>query len=183
MEFFSPVTSLNAVKVDAIISSISNNYQRAHDISFSDLYYTSTFAIITAENNKAKTLDDFPKDAKIGVQNGSTMKNIINSYNRFSNKSLKIVSLSSNLILIEKLKLAEIDGLIIENAQAHGFMKNIPELKSQSVKDDLYIDEEENRYVVGFKKDSTLTDEINKGIESLNASAQIEALLKKWNLK
>ncbi len=183
MEFSSLIPSLNSDKVDVIISSISKNAERMDNVSFSDPYYTSTFAIIMMKDNDAKTLDDFPKNAKIGAQTGTTMESFANSYSDSSDKSLEIVSMGSNFLLIEKLKLGEIDALIVEDAQAPSFIKNIPELKSESIEDDVYIDEEENSYVIGVKKYSSLVDEINKGIENLNADGKIELLLKKWDLR
>ena len=183
MEFSSLIPSLNSGKVDVIISSISRTSERVGNVSFSDPYYTSTFAIIMAKDTDAKTLDDFSKNAKIGVQTGTTMESFANSYNDSSDKSLEIVSLGSNFLLIEKLKLGEINALIVEDAQAPSFIKNIPELKSEPIEDDVYIDEEENSYVVAVKKGSSLVEKINKGIESLNANGQIELLLKKWDLR
>ena len=183
MEFSSLIPSLNSGKVDVIISSISRTSERVDNVSFSDPYYTSTFAIIMAKDTDAKTLDDFSKNAKIGVQTGTTMESFASSYNDSSDKSLEIVSLSSNFLLIEKLKLGEINALIVEDAQAPSFIKNIPELKSEPIEDNVYIDEEENSYVVAVKKGSSLVEKINKGIESLNANGQIELLLKKWNLR
>jgi ABC-type amino acid transport substrate-binding protein len=183
MEFSSLIPSLNSGKVDVIVSSISKNSERIDNVSFSDPYYTSAFAIIMMKDNDAKTLDDFPKDAKIGVQTGTTMESFANDYNDSSDKSLKIVSMGSNFLLIEKLKLGEIDALIVEDAQAPSFIKNISELKSEHIGDDVYIDEEENSYVIGVKKGSSLVDELNKGIESLNADGKIELLLKKWGLR
>lgn len=183
MEFSSLIPSLNSGKLDVIISSISRTSERVDNVSFSDPYYTSTFAIIMAKDTDAKTLDDFSKNAKIGVQTGTTMESFANSYNDSSDKSLEIVSLSSNFLLIEKLKLGEINALIVEYAQAPSFIKNIPELKSEPIEDNVYIDEEENSYVVAVKKGSSLVEKINKGIEGLNANGQIELLLKKWNLR
>jgi len=183
MEFSSLIPSLNSDKVDVVISSISKNSEREENVSFSDPYYTSKFAIIMANDTDAKMLDDFPKNAKIGVQTGTTMESFVNSYNDSSDKPLKIVSMGSNFLLIEKLRLGEIDALIVEDAQAPSFIKNIPKLKSEPIEDDVYIDEEENSYVIGVKKDSNLVDELNKGIESLNADGKIELLLKKWGLR
>ena len=183
MEFSSIIPSLNSGKINLIISSLSKNSEREKNISFSDPYYTSAFSIITTKDNDVKTLDDFPKNAKIGVQTGSTMESFVNNYNESSDKSLEIVSLGSNFLLLEKLKLGEINALIVEDAQAPNFIKNMPELKSESVEDNVYIDEEENSYAIGVKKGSSFVIEINKNIEDLNTSGQIEELLKKWHLR
>ena len=183
MEFSSLIPSLNSGKINLIISSLSKNSEREKNISFSDPYYTSAFSIITTKDNDAKTLDDFPKNAKIGVQTGSTMESFVNNYNESSDKSLEIVSLGSNFLLLEKLKLGEINALIVEDAQAPNFIKNMPELKSESVEDNVYIDEEENSYAIGVKKGSSFVNEINKSIEDLNADGQIQELLRKWHLR
>ena len=122
MDFSSLVYSLNSKKIDMIISSISQNSERAKNISFSIPYYTSKFSIITKKENNAKTINDL-KNAKIGVQTGSTMENFINQYNKLTDSSLKIVSLNSNLFLLEKVNLGENDALIIEHAQALTFIK------------------------------------------------------------
>ena len=183
MEFSSLIPSLNSGKVDLIISSISRNSDRSDNVDFSDPYYTSTFAIITKNNHDFNSLEDLPNDAKVGVQTGTTMENFVNNYNDSVDKSLKIVSLGSNFILIEKLKLGEIDALVVEDAQAPSFIENIPELKSNAVEDNVYIDEEEGSYVIALKKDSNLTTEVNQAISKLNDNRKIEFLLKKWNLR
>ena len=47
-------------------------------------------------------------------------------------------------------------------------MKNIVGLKSNTIEDNVYIDEEESSYVIGLKKDSSLTEKVNQAIlESL----------------
>jgi ABC-type amino acid transport substrate-binding protein len=111
------------------------------------------------------------------------MESFVNNYNESSDKSLEIVSLGSNFLLLEKLKLGEINALIVEDAQATNFIKNMPELNSESVEDNVYIDEEENSYAIGVKKGSSFVNEINKSIEDLNADGQIQELLRKWHLR
>ena len=91
--------------------------------------------------------------------------------------------MGSNFILIEKLKLGEIDALVVEDAQASSFVKNIVGLKFNTIEDNVYIDEEESSYVIGLKKDSSLTEKVNQAIENLNNNGQIDLLLKKWNLR
>ncbi len=183
MEFSSLIPSLNSGEVDLIISSISRNSDRSENIDFSEPYYASAFAIIAKNDQDFSSLEDLPNDAKVGVQTGSTMENFVNNYNDSVDKSLKIISLGSNFILIEKLKLGEIDALIVEDAQASSFVKNIVGLKSNAIEDNVYIDEEESSYVIGLKKGSSLTEKVNQAIENLNNNGQIDLLLKKWHLR
>ena len=183
MEFSSLIPSLNSGEVDLIISSISRNSDRSENIDFSEPYYASAFTIISKDDQNFSSLEDLPNDAKVGVQTGSTMENFVNNYNDSVDKSLKIISLGSNFILIEKLKLGEIDALVVEDAQASSFVKNIVGLKSNTIEDNVYIDEEESSYVIGLKKDSSLTEKVNQAIENLNNNGQIDLLLKKWNLR
>ena len=183
MEFSSLIPSLNSGEVDLIISSISRNSDRSENIDFSEPYYASAFTVISKDDQNFSSLEDLPNDAKVGVQTGSTMENFVNNYNDSVDKSLKIISLGSNFILIEKLKLGEIDALVVEDAQASSFVKNIVGLKSNTIEDNVYIDEEESSYVIGLKKDSSLTEKVNQAIENLNNNGQIDLLLKKWNLR
>ena len=183
MEFSSLIPSLNSGEVDLIISSISKNSDRSKNIDFSEPYYASDFAVIFKDDQNFSSLEDLPNDAKVGVQTGSTMENFVNNYNDSVDKSLKIISLGSNFILIEKLKLGEIDALVVEDAQASSFVKNIVGLKFNTIEDNVYIDKEESSYVIGLKKDSSLTEKVNQAIENLNNNGQIDLLLKKWNLR
>jgi polar amino acid transport system substrate-binding protein len=183
MEFSSLIPSLNSGEFDLIISSISRNSDRSENIDFSEPYYASAFTIISKNDQNFSSLEDLPNDAKVGVQTGSTMENFVNNYNDSVDKSLKIISLGSNFILIEQLKLGEIDALVVEDAQASSFVKNIVGLKSNTIEDNVYIDEEESSYVIVLKKDSSLTEKVNQAIENLNNNGQIDLLLKKWNLR
>lgn len=183
MEFSSLIPSLNSGKVDLIISGLSRNSDRSENIDFSDPYYTVAFAIIAKNDKDFNSLEDLPNDAKVGVQTGTTMENFVNNYNDAVDKSLKIVSLGSNFILIEKLKLGEIDALVVEDAQAPSFVKNILGLKFNIIEDNVYIDEEESSYAIGIKKGSSLTKKVNQAIEDLNNNSKIDLLLQKWNLR
>ncbi len=182
MDFSSLIPALNSRKIDVIISSINKNSERLKSISFSMPYYASTFAIITNNKNHIKSIHDL-KNCKIGVQTGSTMEKFINQYNHSIGNTVEIVSLSSNFLLLEKLKLEEVDGIIVEKMQAASFIKNQSAFKSILIKENVLIGAEENYYVVGLRKNTNLIKKVNEAIKILNTTCKIESLLKKWNLR
>ena len=77
MEFSSLIPSLNSGEVDLIISSISKNSDRSKNIDFSKPYYASDFAVIFKDDQNFSSLEDLPNNAKVGVQTGSTMENLL----------------------------------------------------------------------------------------------------------
>ena len=182
IEFSSLIPSLYSKKVDLIISGISRNAHRNNNIDFSNSYYINTFAIIVQSDKKFIFLEDLPNNARIGVQTGSTMENFINNYNHIINSTLEIVSLGSNSILLEKLRLREIDALIIEEIQALTLVKKTLGLRSSTVSNNTYVKMYQEHYSIGLLKYSNFTQVVNKAIKELHNNQSINLLLKKWNL-
>ena len=182
MAFSSLIPSLQANKIDLIISGVSNSSKRkSSNIDFSYPYYNSKFAIITNSKNFIKKINDFNAKSSIGVQTGTTMENFIKKYKEYYNLQFNIVSLDLNTLLIAKLKQNEIDALIVEDIQAPSFIKNALDFNYKPIENNLFINVKKNNYVICVNKGSVLIDEINKNINI--ARNDIDKLLIKWYLK
>ena len=169
-------------QVDMAISAFSKDSKKAKDIKlFSVPYYTTSFTVITKKEGNVNSLEDLPENSKIGVQTGSIMEKFINKFNTENQASIDVVSNASNADLIEKLKIGEIDGMIVEKAEVSSLIKNAPEFVHFSVPESTKGYERQG-YVIGFRKDSDLIEKINKEIEEMKSSGEMDYLLKKWGL-
>ena len=183
MDFSLLVPSLYSLKVDFIISSITMNQKRKDKLDFSQPYYTASLAIITQQNKNIKSIKNLPNSSRIGVQTGSVMEGFIKCYNQSRNNNLEIVSLSNNFILMQKLKIGEVDAIIVENSQAHKFIESNHNLEYNRIDDNHCIYRSEGGYVIGVRKGSdVLRHGIDSAIDQMKADGQIEALIEKWNL-
>ncbi|MFQ3307709.1 MAG: ABC-type amino acid transport substrate-binding protein [Candidatus Midichloriaceae bacterium] len=181
MDFSALIPSLNSKKIDVVISALSETPERAKKISFSAPYYASSFSLIIRIGSDFESLEEFLKNAKVGVQTGSTMEKFINYYKSVKDNDINVVSISSNFVLLEKLKIGEISAMVVEKPQAPEFVNNNPNLKYIVLPSEFPGNKGES-YSIGVRKNSDLLNEINRVIDLLNTSHKMDKLLKKWNL-
>lgn len=182
MSFSSLIPSLESGEVDMIISSLSETPKRSRHIKFSDPYFTTAFSVITKEEFGVGSLEGLPKNTRVGVQTDSTMEDFINQFKEANQSSMEIVAADSNLVLIEKLELGEIDAVIVENPQAKSFTKDAKKLTYFDIKEDV-VGHVKQSYAIGMRKDSDLVDDVNRELINLNDKGEIPKLIKAWRLK
>ena len=175
------ISALNSGEVDIVISALSADPERTKNIAFSAPYYTTSFSIITKKEGGIHSFKDLLRNSKIGVQTSSIMEEVVNEFKKDNNASIDISSHTSNSVLIEQLKVGDIDAAIVERAQTPNFIKDEPDLTYLSVPEDTDFIKRQS-YVIGFRKDSNLIANINKAIDEMNTSGEMDKLLKKWEI-
>ena len=181
IEFSDVVSALDSGKIDIIISAFSADSERAKSMVFSVPYYTTSFSIITKKEGHIHSFEDLLKNSKVGVQIGSIMEKVVNKFNKDNNAFINVFHHTSNSVLIEQLKAGDIDAMIMERAQAPSFIKDEPSLTYLSVPGSTSAIEGQG-YVIGFRKDSKIVANVNKAINEMNASGEMDSLLKKWEI-
>lgn len=110
---FTQLFKPGAKDYDFDINQVSYNPKRAQAVGFSDSYYPVEQAIVSTEGSKiakAKTLADL-KDAKFGVQIGTTSADVLNATVHPS-KEPSVYSNSNDVVAA--LKGGQVDGVVVD---------------------------------------------------------------------
>lgn len=172
MSFPSLIGALQTGKIDAVISSIAITPERLKKIDFSDPYYQSSLAIIYHKDKPSPNLHQL-KGAKIGALLGSTMEKWLKN-NVSPSANIEIVQLDTNGPLVEKLKLGQIDYLLVETLQAIEYIKINPNLAYTQV------GTAPDGYGIAMAKNSPLLEKINQAIHTLQQNGTLDNLKHKW---
>lgn len=172
MDFSSLVPAVKAQKIDMAISGFTKTIDRAKQVAFSAPYYATSVAILYNKNYGELSVKDL-NNKIFGVQLGSTLEiSAKNFKNQF--KDINIVSLNSNLSLVQQLKLGRIQVVIIEEAQAKNFIQKNKELSY------FLIPESGDNYHIILHKNSPIIEDINKIIKELKQDNFINSLKNTW---
>ncbi len=110
---FSQLFKPGAKDYDFDINQVSYSPKRAQAVGFSDSYYPVEQAIVSTEGSKiakAKTLADL-KDAKFGVQIGTTSADVLNATVHPS-KEPSVYSNSTDVV--SAIKAGQVDGVVVD---------------------------------------------------------------------
>ncbi len=171
MAFSNLIPALQTGKISMAISGFSITPERQKNIDFSTPYYHNSIALLYLKNKQAPHYDFSHK--KIGCQLGSTMEKWAKKATA-SFAAVEIVSLDSNPPLIEKLKLKQIDYVVIETLQAIEFCKTNPQLSYQTV------GKAQDGYGIALPKNSPLLPKINQALQALENNGTLKQLEDKW---
>lgn len=178
MDFTVLIPSLHSGRIDFAMSGMTVTDIRKQNVDFSDVYFTSTFALVTANNAEFSQEEDL-KGKKIGVQLGTTMEKFAKEKAK-DYPGMEIVPLGKNSILIQELKSDRLFGLLTEEAQAQEFAKMNPTLKSHT------LASSEDGYAVAFSRNAKFTkvpqlrEKFNSAFKTLKANGKLEKLKQKW---
>lgn len=168
MDFGSLIPAVNSGRIDMIMSGITATAERKKSVDFSKVYFYATFDAISTQEKKIDTAQQL-EGKKIGVQLGSTMEQYAKTL-----ADVQIVSLTTNIQLIQELKIGRIDAIICEHVQAVEFNKVNPELYTKS------IDSASDGYVIAFKKGSALLHVVDQALVNLEAQNKLDSIKNKW---
>lgn len=172
MSFHNIITALQTGKIDMGISGFTPSPERLKSVDFSIPYYTNSLVILYLNENPPSATRDF-SSKKLGVQLGSTMERWAKEQTKGA-KDAQIIAFDTNPPLVEKLKLHQLDYVILEKAQAEEFVKAHSELKFDN------IGEMSEGVSVALKKDSPLLEKVNKAISTLKEKGVLKAIQEKW---
>lgn len=171
MEFGSLIGSLQAGKLDMVISGLSPDEERKKSVDFSDIYYEATHGVLIKAENKDKynTLDDLA-GKKIGAQMGSIQAELAKE--QIKDADLKLLGDVNNLIL--ELKSGKIDALVVEIPVAETVVTTNTDL---AIAKPEIADNEGGSAIAVAKGETDLLEAVNKTIKNLKKSGQLEKFI------
>ncbi|MFC1854570.1 ABC transporter substrate-binding protein [Candidatus Dependentiae bacterium] len=173
MDYYALIPSLKAGHIDMIISSMAPTPEREKCISFSSIYFKSKFAFFFMSKNSVEPSVKKMASKKIGVQTGSTMEQFAKTLD-----GVHVVSLSSNLILLQELKIGNLDFVLLENCQAKSISEKMPGIFCIAV--DGASEVESQGCSVALQKDSPHLVLVNEALKKLEEDGKMKILIKKW---
>lgn len=168
MDFDALISAIKAEQIDAIISGLNPTDERKEQIDFSDIYYESTYAVLTKKDDVSKFNSKSDLDGKVvGAQLGSTQQQIAEN----EIKASKVSLLQDVNSLILALKTGKVDAIITEEPVAAMAMENNSELALSNIS----FESKGGGNVVGVQKDSPkLVEALNKTISRLKDSGDLD---------
>lgn len=162
------IPSLISGKIDAVIAGMSPTEERLKTIDFSDIYYTSDLVMVVKKDSKyadAKSIQDF-NGAKITGQLNTSHYKVIDQI-----KGVKKEPAADNFTAMR---------VALESGKLDAYVSERPEGLSASDANDKFVmvefdegngfeaDTVDSAVAVGVKKDSDLTEDINKALAELS---------------
>lgn len=162
------IPSLISGKIDAVIAGMSPTEERLKTIDFSDIYYTSDLVMVVKKDSKyadAKSIQDF-SGAKITGQLNTSHYKVIDQI-----KGVKKEPAADNFTAMR---------VALESGKLDAYVSERPEGLSASDANDKFVmvefdegngfeaDTVDSAVAVGVKKDSDLTEDINKALAELS---------------
>jgi polar amino acid transport system substrate-binding protein len=173
MQFYLIIPSLESGDIDIAISSISATPERAAVIDFSTPYYYDDFALLSIDNLDPN--DPIKDGMRIGVQTGTLMHQWIMK----QDLQVDVVTMDSNLILVEELKNKNLDGILMDAITANGIAKaslneimKVAHLKGINA----------TARSIGVRKGDDILEKINSAINELQVSGELDKMKKDWGL-
>ena len=172
-EFNGIIASLASNNVDMAIAAISITDQRKEKVDFSVPYTDANIALLFRKDSNFQSEQDLKKSMRVGSQLGTIWT--LAAYEMSIKYGFNTHALSNNLMLVEELKNSQIDAIVMEEFQGKKFVEKYPELDSFSLA-------QNSSFAIALPKNSYLTDDINKAIETLKNNGAIDDLSKKWGV-
>jgi len=166
--------AMQAGEYDMLADGVTITDERAKIVDFS-IPYVTIGQVLLVRADESGTVEDFKADANklVGTQIGTT--NEIVAKKNFPEE--RVQSFDDFGAAIVALLSGDVDGVVIDNVTASGFMKENPgklKILGQLTSD------EQLGFV--FPPGSELKDAVNAALESMKADGTLDALNKKWGL-
>lgn len=171
--------ALTSGMIDGIIAGMSPTSERAQQIDFSNVYYTSKFVMVVKKGGayeNAKSIQDF-KGAKITAQLNTSNYKAIDQINGV-NKQTAMDNFPAMRVAVES---GIIDGYVAEKPEAISASTANPKLVYVEFKEGFNVPLEDTSVAVGLKKGSEYTKKINEilaGITEADREKMIENAIK-----
>jgi polar amino acid transport system substrate-binding protein len=163
-------------KFDFDINQISISAKRAERVDFSTPYYTAPQAVLALKSTKAASATSLADlaDAKIGVQVGTTSLDAVNEVIKPSTQPLVFNDSNDT---VRALKTKRVEAIVTDLPTAFYLTAaEVPEAKIAGQFDAPGGDD----WGVVLAKDSKLTPCVDKALEELKSSGELEQITNKW---
>ncbi|MFJ7669415.1 transporter substrate-binding domain-containing protein [Lysinibacillus sp. NPDC097195] len=172
MDFNSLVPSLQAGKIDVVISGMTPNEEREKVVDFSDKYNQTEQVIVVKKDSGIKKEADLA-GKKVGVQTASIQENLGKAI--AEKVDVSIEGRTRIPEIIQDMMSKRLDGAIMEGGVAKGYLKTNDKLAAFPVEE-----QPEDYKAIAVQKDSDLKDKINKALKELADEGKIQQLEEKW---
>jgi polar amino acid transport system substrate-binding protein len=168
VDFVSVLAALETGNADIGISTISVTPERKKQFHFSNSYYTQALCALRLKN----TPQSFSEKI-IGCQAGSTMEDWVKKHHGKE----RCITMDENTQLVEALKSGQVDVVVIDGHQAQAFCARNSGLTYEN------LGTAPSDYAIACAKGNALIQEINKALDFLKKSGELDALKRKYHLQ
>ena len=169
MQFAGLLPALQTKKIDAIIAGMTVTEERKQFVNFSETYYVSSQVILVHRDNN--TINNFDNlDGKnVGTVIGTTGDTIMTE-----NERVNVRKFDTGAEAVLSLKEKKIDAIVFDKEPCKNFAKYNAEIKL------IESDAIEEDYAIAVRKeDTSLLENINKGISIIMTNGTYENLIEK----
>lgn len=166
------IPALEAGNIDIIVSGMSITEERAKKISFSKPYYKSGLSIVVkADNATIKTFKDL-EGKNIAVQIGTTGAEEARKI-----KNAKVREYNSNSEAYMELKAGGVDAVVNDLPVNEYYLAKSGD-KNAKILGDIMNAEEYGMAMT--KKNTELTEKVNKALDELKKNGEYDKIYQKW---
>lgn len=166
---------LNSKQIDCIWNGFTITEERKSSLNMTKPYLNNAQVVVVRNDSKFNTLADM-KGASIGLQQGSSAEEAVNSNKEFKDSLAKILPFEQNLMALQDLNINGVDGVVMDIVVAEYTIKNSG-FPFHTLKEALVPEE----YGIGFRKgDDKLTAEVEKILEEMAADGTVAKISEKW---
>ncbi len=177
MGFDGLLASLNAGKIDFVISGMTPTDDRKKAVDFTTTYYVAQQAVLVRAEDKDtyKTAADL-KEHSVGAQLTSIQEGIVKE----QLADAKLVSLGKIPDMVLELKNKKVDAIVVELPVAKGYVANNPDL----VISDITVTDETGGAAIAVTKDNAaLVEAMNKSLDRMMKDGTIDRFVADANVQ
>lgn len=168
-DFNGIIPALQSGRADFAMAGMTPTAERKKNVAFSDIYYEAKNTIVAKKGSKLTKPEDLA-GKNVGVMLGSTQEEAAKEF-----KNVKLKSLNRTSEIIQEVKAGRIEGAILEDTVAQGFVGSNPDLEFNTIPN-----VGEAGSAIAFPKGSNRVADFNRVLAQMKQSGEIENLVKKW---
>lgn len=169
MQFAGLLPALQTKKIDAIIAGMTVTEERKQFVNFSETYYVSSQVILVHRDDNSINNFDNLDGKNVGTVIGTTGDTIMTE-----NERVNVRKFDTGAEAVLSLKEKKIDAIVFDKEPCKNFAKYNAEIKL------IESDAIEEDYAIAVRKeDTSLLENINKGISIIMTNGTYENLIEK----
>ena len=169
MQFAGLLPALQTKKIDAIIAGMTVTEERKQFVNFSETYYVSSQVILVHRDDNSINSFDNLDGKNVGTVIGTTGDTIMTE-----NERVNVRKFDTGAEAVLSLKEKKIDAIVFDKEPCKNFAKYNAEIKL------IESDAIEEDYAIAVRKeDTSLLENINKGISIIMTNGTYENLIEK----
>lgn len=174
-EFDGLIAAVSTGKVDMAVAGMTVTDDRKQSVDFSEPYYVATQVMVVSPDNTSIQKASDLADKQVGVVLGYTGDNIVTDDLKLPDSNIRRAN--RGLDIIQDVKNGKLDAVVIDSYTGNA----LAEKNGLKVIEDPEAFESEE-YAIAVKKGNTeLLDKINKTLDELKSSGEIEQIAEKYN--